>query len=81
MMKTAFSFLLLAILMVSCSRNARTELEDTAYWNTKFIDSSYRLLYQDEDTTRALRYFDSALRQSEEVTVYPKAARFGLIAN
>lgn len=73
-------WLLVSLWCMSC-RHARTEPEEKAYWNTRFIDSSYHLLYGDKDTTRALTYFDSSLHQSKEVTVYPKAARFELIAN
>jgi signal transduction histidine kinase len=73
--------LLVLIFILSCQHKLKTEIEDTSYWNSKFIDSSYRLLYKDTDTTRALKYFDSSLSQSDKVTVYPKAARFGLIAN
>jgi signal transduction histidine kinase len=82
MFKSVYSFLLLFLLiLISCGQPPRTESEDTAYWDTSFIDSSYRLLYQDKDTVRAVRYFDSSLYQADQITVYPRAARFGLIAN
>jgi signal transduction histidine kinase len=73
--------LLISLLIMSCAGETRTELEDKAYWNARFIDSSFSLLYKDKDTGRALKYFDSSLKQSDEITVYPRAARFDLISN
>lgn len=73
--------LLLSLLILSCGKHNRTELEDRAYWNSRFIDSSYSLLHKYRDTSQALKFFDSSLKQSDEITVYPKAARYDLIAN
>jgi tetratricopeptide (TPR) repeat protein len=74
--------LLVSLWIMSCGHNATpTELNDTSDWDAQFIDSAYHLLYKDKDTTRALRYYDSSFNQSGETAVYPKAARFGLIAD
>ncbi|MCU7551763.1 sensor histidine kinase [Chitinophagaceae bacterium LB-8] len=82
MFRPAISLMLLvSILILSCGQNTKTELEDTAYWNARFLDSSYSLLYKNEDTAKALQYYDSSLKQADDITVYPKAARFGMIAN
>lgn len=72
--------LLVTLLILSCGQNSRTEPEDTAYWNTRFVDSSFSLLHKDKDTSRALAYYDSLLNQADEITVYPLSARFGLFA-
>jgi hypothetical protein len=76
-----FVLLPLLISITSCRSTHRTEIEDTAFWHASFIDSSYKLLYDLKDTSRALSYFDSRIRQAESVTVYPKATRFVLLAN
>jgi tetratricopeptide (TPR) repeat protein len=82
MFKLAYVTLLITILfLVSCSRNTRTESEETTFWNARIIDSSYKLLHKNSDLSGALRYFDSSLQQSNNLTVYPKAARYGLIAS
>lgn len=72
--------LLILLLMVSCQKK-KTEKEDTRFWNQSFIDSSFKLLYADKDTTQALQYFDSVIRESDQVSVYPEASRFALKAN
>lgn len=77
---TSTLLMLVSIFLISCSQNASTELEDTAYWNALFVDSAHRLLYTDQDTTRALTYFDSSLQEADNITVFPKAARFGIKA-
>lgn len=71
-------FFLVLIAVVSCRQNKTSEKEEISFWKHSFIDSSFSLLYQDKDTTRALHYFDSALKQFSNVTVYPKATRFDL---
>lgn len=82
MNQTAFFILLVWLLtLTSCNRANKTEPEDKQYWTHRFTDSAYRLLYKTEDTTAALRFFDSSLRHENEVTVYPKAIRFDLLAN
>lgn len=82
MLKPATCILLLVSLSVgSCVQPIRNEPGDKAYWNNRLIDSSYRLLYANKDTANALAYYDAALKQSDEITVYPKAARFELLAN
>src|SRR5579875_1393010 len=71
----AVLFLLVA---ASCRQNTATEKEEVSFWRHSFIDSSFQLLTKDHDTTRALHYFDSALKQARHPTVYPKAARFDM---
>jgi signal transduction histidine kinase len=72
--------LLILVLIVSC-RNSLTEKNEIAFWKTSFVDSSYKLLYTDRDTTRALHYFDSSLQQFDHSSVYPHAIRWDLLAN
>ncbi|HYE53826.1 MAG TPA: ATP-binding protein [Chitinophagaceae bacterium] len=79
-MRPTYCLLLITLLAASC-KQTKTEQEDAAYWHTALIDSSYNLLYQDKDTTRALRFYDSAMRRADQTAIYPKAARFGLVAN
>jgi signal transduction histidine kinase len=81
MLKSATSLLLLVLFFVTSCRNKKTEKEEASFWNQLFIDSSYSLLYKDKDTTRAVQYFDASFQQSGTLSVYPKAARFGLLAN
>ncbi|HYH14387.1 MAG TPA: tetratricopeptide repeat protein, partial [Flavisolibacter sp.] len=82
MFRPANCLLMLALLFfISCSEVAKNEPEETAYWNTKLIDSSFRLLYKNTDTVQALQYYDSLLNLSEGITVYPKATRYAMIAN
>lgn len=82
MLKTAnCAFLILLIAAVSCRQHKTTEQEEVSFWSRSFIDSSYRLLYKDKDTVRALHYFDSAVSQSHRITVYPKVKRFDLKAD
>ncbi|MBO9681911.1 MAG: tetratricopeptide repeat protein, partial [Flavisolibacter sp.] len=72
--------LLILLLMVSCQKK-KTEKSETQFWNQAFVDSSHKLLYADKDTTRALHYFDSVMKESEGISVYPQASRFTLKAN
>ena len=72
---------LFSLIAASCSEKARTEKEVVATWNSRFVDSSYRLLYKDEDTARAISFYDSSLQQISKYEVYPQASRFGLLAN
>ena len=71
------SFLLL---LFSCSQTKKTENEETAYWRSS-LDSAYVLLYKLKDTTKALAYYDSVLNESSQVSVYPKAVRYQLLAD
>lgn len=75
--------LLGSILLISCGQRSTTEQANKAFWDAAVIDSSYRLLYKNKDTVQALRYFDAALQRanSNQPRVYPKAARFALLAN
>lgn len=82
MFKPANCFMLLvSLFLVSCSQNSITKFDDTAHWHARLIDSSYSLLYKDKDTARALKYYDSSLKQSDRITAYQKAARIGLKAD
>jgi len=81
MFKAACSAIILSLFfMISCQRS-KTEKSEIAFWNQRLIDSSFRLLYKDCDTTRALHYFDSIADASGTIPVYPKASRFVLKAN
>lgn len=64
----------------ACSQTQTTEKEEIEFWKQSFLDSSYSLLYRDEDTIRALHYFDSAFQPAGRVPVFPKASRFDLKA-
>jgi len=75
------AILFLLFFLASCKQHSQTEKEETAYWKHQFVDSSYRLLYKNEDTASALRYYDAAWNEAGRKGVYPAAARFGLIAN
>lgn len=66
--------------LLSC-RNNRTEKAEMDLWKHSVIDSSFSLLYQNKDTAKAIRYFDSVAKQSGSSSVYLKAARFDLKAN
>ena len=70
--------LLIAILAISCRNNQTTEKEETLYWKRSFIDSSLQILYKEEDTLRALRFFDSSVGQHPNPTVFLKASRYDL---
>lgn len=73
--------LFLFLFLASCKQHLKTEKEETGFWHNQLVDSSYRLLYKDEDTARALRYYDALWDETGRSGVYPAAARFGLIAN
>lgn len=75
------SLLLLIFLAITSCKNSFTEKQETTSWHRQVVDSALNLLYSDEDTARALRYFDSVIQQSSAVTEYPRSARFNLIAN
>jgi signal transduction histidine kinase len=82
MFRPAIGLGLLAVLfLLSCGRVSRTEQEETAYWNALVLDSSFRLLYKKEDTTQALRYYDSVVRPLKGLPPYPGAVRYMLKAN
>src|SRR3982751_6199594 len=82
MLKPANCALLLILLcIVSCQQTKKTENKEVSFWSHALLDSSYSLLYKDKDTTRALHYFDSAIQQSSDVTIFPRASRFALLAN
>lgn len=72
--------LMILLLLVSCQKK-KTEKAETLFWNQTLIDSSHKLLYADKDTSRALRHFDSVMKESDNVPVYPKASRYTLKAN
>ena len=78
---SAFVVLMVILVTTSCRNVQMSEQDEIAYWNHSVIDSSYQLLYQDKDTTRALHYFDSLLQRHENVTAYVRAARPGIKAN
>ena len=73
--------LLLLLFCIACNQNGKSEGEEKAFWHSKVIDSSYRLLYNDKDTARALAHYESVLAESNNVTLYPKAAKLALLAN
>lgn len=74
-------FLLLIILSACHQNTLPTEKEEAVYWKASFIDSSYRLLYNEHDTTNALRYYDAAMSKIYPRSAYQKATRFDLLAN
>ncbi len=78
--KTKACFLLF-IILGSCSQKSPAEQELISYWNNNLLDSSYKILYAEEDTTKALQYFDSLVNLSGKEEVFTKAGRFTLIAN
>ncbi|HEY0356831.1 MAG TPA: tetratricopeptide repeat protein, partial [Flavisolibacter sp.] len=80
-LKISVSVLCCLLLISSCGRVQLAEKEDVSFWNSRVVDSSFALLYKDSDTTRALRYFDSVLSRSSDITVYPLASRFAIKAN
>jgi signal transduction histidine kinase len=80
MFKPAICVVLILLLMVSCQKK-KTEQSETLFWKQSLIDSSYKLLYADSDTARALHYFDSVMKEHDDVPVYPRASRFDLKAN
>jgi signal transduction histidine kinase len=73
--------LLLIICMAACRQPAASENEEVTLWRTRFIDSTYKLLYQDKDTLRALRHFDAAFASYDQTAIYPQAIRYDLLAN
>lgn len=73
--------LVLCLLLFSCKQAANTEQEEAAFWNKTLIDSSYRLLYADKDTARALHHFDSVWQETSSNAIFPKAARSVMLAN
>lgn len=75
------TLLIISVLALSCRQTKKTEKEEIAFWKNSVIDSSYKLLYRDEDTTAALHYFDSVLKYSGGTTIYPRAIRYDLLAN
>jgi signal transduction histidine kinase len=83
MLKTAIYFAILILLFLfSCGRpQNKTEQQEVAFWRLSFVDSSYKLLYKDSDTSRSLRYFDSALSASPGATAYLRSIRCDLLAN
>lgn len=80
MFRPANYILLLVVLIASCQER-KTEKEDVAYWKHSFVDSSLSLLFKNQDTTKALHYFDSSFQQSSGHSFYPRSARFDLLAN
>ncbi|MGN6402562.1 MAG: tetratricopeptide repeat-containing sensor histidine kinase [Flavisolibacter sp.] len=76
MFKPAHCAVLLIVIIVASCRQAPTEKEETAFWKHSFIDSSLQILFKDRDTTRALHFYDSALKKAENITVYPRAMRY-----
>lgn len=67
--------------LVSCGPTERTELEEAAYWNHRFVDTAHKILYAKEDSTVAFRFYDSCLKAAVTTDSYPHASRFGLMAN
>ncbi|RYZ57616.1 MAG: tetratricopeptide repeat protein, partial [Chitinophagaceae bacterium] len=78
---TCFIFLLLLFTMASCRQATRTEQEEITYWGARFIDSAHRLLYAEEDSTNAFRFYDSCLKAAATKDLFPLSTRYGLIAN
>ncbi len=73
--------LLLFFSLASCKQATRTEQEEITYWGPRFTDSAHRMLYAEEDSTNAFRFYDSCLKEAATKDLYPYSTRFGLIAN
>lgn len=82
MLKPVYCAVLFVLLLtVSCRQHQKTEIEDISYWKEQFIDSSFKLLFENADTVKALHFFDSSFNSHQEVSPYAEAARFDLLAN
>jgi len=73
--------ILLLFCFVSCHQSQRTETEEVAYWNHRFADSAHRILYAQEDSGDAFRFYDSSLQAAATTDLYPYATRYWLAAN
>ena len=78
---SCFIYLLPLLILFSCKQPFQTEKEEVAFWNAHGVDSAYKLLYQNKDTTAALKVFDAYRQKEAYKTAYIKAARIGLITN
>jgi signal transduction histidine kinase len=78
MFKPAYCAVLLIVVMAASCHQAPTEKEETSFWKHAFIDSSMQIMFKDRDTTRALHFYDSALKKAQNATVYPRAMRYDL---
>ncbi len=72
--------LVLITMLLACRSPSLTEQEETTDWKSRFIDSAYRLLYTQHDTTQALNYFDQEAG-SEAALPTLEATRFVIKAN
>ncbi|MBB1284300.1 sensor histidine kinase [Flavisolibacter sp. BT320] len=75
------AMLSLFLCAVSCRQPERTEQQEAAYWNHRFVDTAHKILYADRDSTSAFRFYDSSLRSIATNDLYPYSTRYGLIAN
>lgn len=73
--------LLLVLLSASCRHRTFTEQRDVEFWKRSFTDPAFSLLYQDRDTTRALRFFDAEGKKAGASAVYLSATRFAIKAD
>jgi signal transduction histidine kinase len=74
-------YLLPLLVLFSCKQPFKSEKEEVTYWGNLGVDSAYRKLYKDKDTTAALALFDATMRKAPFLTAYIKAERIGMITN
>lgn len=67
--------------LVSCGPTERTEREEAAYWDHRFIDSAHKILYAQQDSANAYRFYDSSLKAAATKDIIPYASRYRLKAN
>lgn len=72
--------LVLITMLLACGSPSPSEQEVTSDWNNRFVDSAYRLLYAQHDTSEALRYFDKISAEEKDLP-FLSAARYGIKAN
>lgn len=72
--------LFLLLLLASCRQSLPGEQAEAARYSS-LISSSDSLLYNNADTTEALRHFDAALSHLNPSSLYAKSFRYTLLAN